>query len=215
MEHSQVTTFFHEFGHLMHSILGGQNQQWALFSGVATERDFVEAPSQMLEEWAFDASTLQTFARHRTTNTPIPASLVSRLQRADTFPRNCWAQQQMFYAMLSLQLHHNMSLAIEQQFSTFPHVPNTHFEANFGHLMGYSAVYYTYMWSQAIARHMYQRFEAAAASDGLGVGELDVWVQYRDLVLGMGGKRPAASLVYDFVGSSVTLDPLRAWLAGE
>ena len=67
-----MTTLFHEFGHLVHHVIGGQGQKWKLFSGVATEWDFVEAPSQMLEEWAFDAATLQRFATHENTSAPIP-----------------------------------------------------------------------------------------------------------------------------------------------
>jgi thimet oligopeptidase len=72
MEHSDVETFFHEFGHLIHAILGGQGT-WEPVAGTAVQRDFVEAPSQMLEEWTLDTATLQTFAKHFETNEPIPA----------------------------------------------------------------------------------------------------------------------------------------------
>ena len=75
MQHSDVETFFHEFGHLLHHVLGGHTR-WAGIAGVATEWDFVEAPSQMLEEWVWTPETLQTFARHYKTGEPIPADLV-------------------------------------------------------------------------------------------------------------------------------------------
>ena len=83
MEHSEVVVLFHEFGHLVHHVLGG-NQRWARFAGVATEWDFVEAPSQLLEEWAWDAGVLAEFAVDED-GTPIPADLVARMRDADDF----------------------------------------------------------------------------------------------------------------------------------
>ncbi len=99
MEHDHVVTLFHEFGHLVHHVLAG-NQQWQRFSGVATEWDFVEAPSQMLEEWAWDADILQTFATNEA-GEPIPADLVARMRRADDFGKGYIARTQMFYAAMS------------------------------------------------------------------------------------------------------------------
>ena len=104
MQHSDVETFFHEFGHLLHHVLGGHTR-WAGIAGVATEWDFVEAPSQMLEEWVWTPETLQTFAKHYETGEPIPAELVKRMQAADEFGKGLYVRQQMFYASLSLQLH--------------------------------------------------------------------------------------------------------------
>ena len=83
MEHDHVVTLFHEFGHLVHHVLGGHGG-WTRFAGVATEWDFVEAPSQMLEEWAWDADVLQTFATNAA-GEPIPADLVDRMRAADDF----------------------------------------------------------------------------------------------------------------------------------
>ena len=86
MEYGDVIIFFHEFGHLMHHILGGE-QQWAGISGISMEADFVEAPSQMLEEWMRSPQVLATFARHYKTGEPIPADLVARMNRAAAFGR--------------------------------------------------------------------------------------------------------------------------------
>ena len=86
MQYSDVVTFFHEFGHLMHAILGGQ-QPWAGVSGIATEGDFVEVPSQMLEEFFHDPKLLASFARHYQTGEPIPEALVERMNRASAFGR--------------------------------------------------------------------------------------------------------------------------------
>ena len=90
MEHQEVVTLFHEFGHLMHHVLAGRHE-WVRFSGVATEWDFVEAPSQMLEEWAWDAAVLQLFARDAD-GTPIPTELVARMRAADEFGKGFLAR---------------------------------------------------------------------------------------------------------------------------
>ena len=93
MEHSEVVTLFHEFGHLMHYVLAG-GHEWVRFSGVATEWDFVEAPSQMLEEWARDATVLQLFARDADGN-PIPTELVERMRAAEVFGKGFLARTHM------------------------------------------------------------------------------------------------------------------------
>ena len=221
MEHSQVTTFFHEFGHLMHHVVGGQGQRWKLFSGVATEWDFVEAPSQMLEEWALDEETLRSFATHDATGAPIPRELIAALRRADVFGRAISTRQQMYYAQVSLQLHMRdpttpgfdteaVAAELAAAFSPYPPVGGfTHFVANFGHLMGYSAIYYTYMWSEAIAQAMLQPFKRA------GFYDPGTSLRYRDLVLRPGGALPAASLLYTFLGEPPSLDALHRWLRGE
>ena len=104
MQYSDVVTFFHEFGHLMHAILGGQ-QQWAGVSGIATEGDFVEVPSQMLEEFFHDAKLLASFARHYQTGEPIPPALVERMNRASAFGRADGVRTQLFYTSYSLDVH--------------------------------------------------------------------------------------------------------------
>ena len=104
LEHAEVKTFLHELGHLLHHVLGG-HVRWAAQSGVATEWDFVEAPSQMLEEWAWDPEILAGFARHVETGEPIPADLVRRMRVADGYGKGLQTRQQMFYAALSLELH--------------------------------------------------------------------------------------------------------------
>ncbi|HEX2704793.1 MAG TPA: M3 family metallopeptidase, partial [Candidatus Lustribacter sp.] len=103
MEHDQVVTLFHEFGHLVHHVLAGRGE-WVRFSGVATEWDFVEAPSQMLEEWAWDAQVLRTFAVDES-GEPIPAELVARMRDADHFGKGYQARTQMFYAAMSYYFH--------------------------------------------------------------------------------------------------------------
>ena len=100
MEYGDVITFFHEFGHLMHHILGGQ-QQWAGISGITTEADFGEAPSQMLEEWMRSPQVLATFAKDYKTGEPIPAELVARMNRASAFGRGSSVSLQNTFSAIS------------------------------------------------------------------------------------------------------------------
>ncbi|MEP6859409.1 MAG: M3 family metallopeptidase, partial [Deltaproteobacteria bacterium] len=202
MEHDDVVTMFHEFGHLMHHVLGG-HQRWITQSGVATEWDFVEAPSQMFEEWAWNATTLARFARHHETGEVIPEQLVAKMRRADKFGLGTATVQQIFYAAISLGFHRADPAVLDQlaevqrlqkQYTPFKYVPGTKFHASFGHLVGYSAMYYTYQWSLVIAKDLLTPFEQ------LGLMAKDVTFAYRDRVLAPGGSRDAAELVRNFLG---------------
>jgi thimet oligopeptidase len=211
MEHDDVVTLFHEFGHLLHHVLAGRHA-WARFSGVATEWDFVEAPSQMLEEWAWDAQVLRSFARNAA-GEPIPAELVAKMRKAEEFGKGYLARAQMFYAALSYQLHRRVPdettpvvRELQGAYDLFGYVPDTHFQASFGHLEGYSSAYYTYMWSLVIAKDMFSAFDE---DDLFGP---DVARRYRDRVLAAGGSKDAADLVEDFLGRPYTFDAFQAWL---
>ena len=103
MELDHVVTLFHEFGHLMHHVLAGRHE-WVRFSGVATEWDFVEAPSQMLEEWAWDPGVLRTFATDAQ-GEPIPEDLVRRMRAADEFGKGFLTRTQTAYAAISYWFH--------------------------------------------------------------------------------------------------------------
>ncbi|TMQ23973.1 MAG: Zn-dependent oligopeptidase [Deltaproteobacteria bacterium] len=204
MEHDDVVTMFHEFGHLMHHVLGG-HQKWISQSGVATEWDFVEAPSQMFEEWAWSYETLSRFARHHKTGAVIPRSLVDNMRRADKFGLGTATVQQIFYAAISLGFHRADPGALDQlaevqrlqkRYTPFAYVPGTRFHTSFGHLVGYSAMYYTYLWSLVIAKDLLTPFESR------GLMATDVTYAYRDKVLVPGGSRDAAELVRDFLGRS-------------
>ena len=211
MEHGHVVTLFHEFGHLMHHILGGA-QRWARFSGVATEWDFVEAPSQMLEEWAWDADILQTFA-HDADGTPIPGELVERMRGAKDFGKGLFVRNQLFYAALSYVLHLDRPADItatvrelQARYDLVDYLPDTHFHASFGHLAGYSSGYYTYLWSLVIAKDLFAAFDPADLFD------VRVARRYRDRVLGPGGSKDAADLIVDFLGREFTFDAFADWL---
>lgn len=211
MEHQDVVTLFHEFGHLIHHVLGGR-QEWARFSGVATEWDFVEAPSQMLEEWAWDASILGTFALDET-GTAIPAELVARMRAAKDFGKGMAVQTQVGYTAVSYLLHRDrpgdhtqaVSDAMER-YGVLPAMPGTHFQASFGHLAGYTSAYYTYLWSLVIAKDLFSAFDPADLFDPT------VAHRYRDLILAPGGSQDAADLVATFLGRPFTFEAFAAWL---
>lgn len=217
MEHMEVKTFFHEFGHLVHAILGGQGR-WEPVSGTATQRDFVEAPSQLLEEWCWDAKVLQTFARHNQTAESIPTSLVQRMRRADAFGRALTTATHAYYSAISLSIYSRppeqvntdqIVADLEPRFTPTPHMPDTHMQTSFGHLDGYSAVYYTYMWSLVIAKDMFSAF------DRENLLAPEVAKRYREKVLAPGGSMPAKDLVRDFLKRDYNFKAFDAWLAGK
>ena len=213
MEHAQVETFLHEFGHLIHTIFAGQ-QQWLGVSGISTEWDFVEAPSQMLEEWIWNPATLKTFAANSDGET-IPDDIITKMRAARDFGRGLWARHQMFYAALSLNYYNRdpdsfdldeLMISLRKQYSPYPHVNDTHFYSAFGHLDGYSAIYYTYMWSLVIAADMFSEFEKH------GLLNQETAARYRQKVLAPGGSKDAAELVEDFLGRPYNFDAFAAQL---
>ncbi|MFT4297451.1 MAG: M3 family metallopeptidase [Micropruina sp.] len=211
MEHRDVVTLFHEFGHLVHHLLGG-DQAWIRFSGVATEWDFVEAPSQLLEEWAWDAAVLRSFATDAE-GAPIPVELVERMRAAEEFGKGFLARTQMFYAALAYRFHLERPadptarmLQLYRQYHLVKPLPDTHFYAGFGHLAGYTSGYYTYMWSLVIAKDLFSAFDPGNLLDP------GVAARYRDAVLAPGGSKDAAELVADFLGRPYDTDAFEAWL---
>ncbi len=211
MDHDQVVTLFHEFGHLMHHVLAGRHE-WVQFSGVATEWDFVEAPSQMLEEWAWDATVLQVFATDEV-GIPIPTELVERMRAADEFGKALLARTQMMYAAMSYRFHLEVPddltarvFELYPEFSMLKPLPDTHLHTGFGHLDGYSSGYYTYMWSLVIAKDMFSAFDPENLFDEA------LAHRYRDTVLAAGGSRDAADLVADFLGRPYDTDAFTACL---
>lgn len=207
MEHNDVETFLHEFGHLLHSMFAGDHERVA-FSGVKTEWDFVEAPSQMLEEWVWDADTLASFARNEKGQV-IPKKLVAKMRAGRDFGKGLWTKHQLFYAATSLNMYNQnpasidvdkLTAKIQSTYSPFGYVEGTHFYASFGHLNGYSAIYYTYMWSLVIASDMFSEFEKE------GLRNPAVAQRYRNFVLAPGGSKDAADLVADFLGRPFSFD---------
>jgi Zn-dependent oligopeptidase len=217
MQHTEVITFFHEFGHLLHHVFAG-GQRWAGVSGIRTEWDFAEAPSQLLEEWVRDAATLATFATHYETGEVLPAELVWQMRAAEEFGKGMLVRRQMFYANLSLELYRRdpsdldpteVEIETRKKHLPFKHVDGTWLHLSFGHLDGYSAIYYTYMWSLVIAKDMFTAFDSSALLARPAA------LRYREMVLEQGGAAPAAKLVEAFLGRPYTFDAFKAWLDAE
>ena len=214
MEPSDVKTFFHEFGHLLHHLLAGRHE-WLATSGISTEWDFVEVPSQLFEEWFNDVDVLQTFARHHETDEPIPADLVQRMTRANEYGKGLGTRMQMFYARLSLTYYDRdpagrdtteILKEVRARFIPLPFEEGTSMQTAFGHLDGYSALYYTYMWSLVLAKDCLSAF-------GEDLMDRDVATRYRKAILEPGGSRDAEDLLQEFLGRPYSFDAFEAWLA--
>jgi thimet oligopeptidase len=217
MDYGDVSTFFHEFGHLMHHILGGQ-QQWAGISGITMESDFVEAPSQMLEEWIRSPQVLAKFARNYKTGEPIPADLVARMNRASAFGRGGWVGRQNSFSAISYDIYKTkpadvdldqVTLDDSRRYTLFAPLTETHQWASFGHLGGYSSAYYTYLWDKVIAEDFFLQFDHQNLLAG------DAPMRYRRVVLEPGGSMSANDLVKNFLGRPQNITALQHWMAEE
>jgi thimet oligopeptidase len=218
MQHSDVVTYFHEFGHLMHAILGGQ-QAWAGISGIATEGDFVEVPSQMLEEFFRDAKLLQSFARHYQTGEPIPTELVATMNQAGAFGRADWVRTQLFYTNYALDVHDRdpdapgaeldldaLLRAEYERFLPYLWIDGNRMYASFTHLCGYSSNYYTYLYDKVIAIDFFNQFNRAALLEDPAI------LRYRETVLDRGGSAPGRAMVRGFLGRDESMEAFEEWI---
>ncbi|MGI0148628.1 MAG: M3 family metallopeptidase, partial [Thermoplasmata archaeon] len=218
MEYEEVETLFHEFGHLLHAIFMGHGR-WVKNTDDGIEWDFIEAPSQMLEEWVRDPEALRRFAHHHETGEPVPADFVAKLKRADAVSRALDVQRQLVLATLSLAYYNHdpsridTTKTLEDTYGLFPLVPfhrGTHFQCNFGHLNDYSAIYYTYMLSLVIAKDLFSKF-----LEGKTILDPAMARRYREKILAPGSTKPAAELVEDFLGRPLAFDAFEEWLNRE
>jgi len=201
LRHVEVRNLFHEFGHVLHDTL--TRTERARFAGAATELDFVEAPSQMLEHWCWDPAVLRRFARHHLTGAPLPEELLAGMVAARNADSGLATLMQIFHASLDLAYHSpdfdgdtTATLRKIHDLHGFTFPEGTHRQSAFEHLFGYEAGYYGYLWSRALADDMYTRFQAT--------GPLDPQLgrTYRRTVLERGGSVDATRLVSDFLGRS-------------
>jgi thimet oligopeptidase len=209
-----VTTFFHEFGHILHVLFLEQEY-------LATDwvHDFTEAPSQMLEEFAWQPAVLRRVSRHVETGAPIPADLVARMRAADAFDRPTQAAMQLAFSAVSLALHDRpaawvnpdslMSTALAGYLGVNP--GDYHFVTSIDHLgmASYSATMYTYLWSQVISKDLWSAFDPA---DPLAPAPAH---RFRDAILRPGGTRPPGELIRDFLGRPFGFASWQRWLEGN
>ena len=219
MQYSDVVTYFHEFGHLMHEVLGGR-QRWSGQSGIATEGDFVEVPSQMLEEFFEDPDLIRTFAKHYETGEPIPYETVARMTRASAHGRALSTLTQVMYATYSMETHDRAAAELDldtllregyDRFSLYEFVDGNRMYAAFTHLVGYTSNYYTYLYDKVMALEFFEEFKKTATTPA-NPFDAATAMRYRRQVLEPGGSKPARTLVQDFLGREVSMNALRHWI---
>jgi thimet oligopeptidase len=215
MQHDEVVTFFHEFGHVLHHLL--TRSDLASFSGTNTVRDFVEAPSQMFEEWAWSREVLDLFAAHHKSGEKIPDALFQAMQASRSFGRALATQRQLFLAMLDLEYHSRPTPVdttkvlkdVQNTFDSFPYVDGTHFQSSFGHLVGYEAGYYGYQWALALSRDVLTRFKKEGL---LNTATATAW---RDEVLSKGGGVDERTMIGKFLGREPNEEAYVHYLKGK
>jgi Zn-dependent oligopeptidase len=205
LKHDEVVTLFHEFGHVLHNSLG--HTRLGRFSGFNTEWDFVEAPSQIMEHWCWTPEVLRRFARHHRSGEPIPTDLVERLVAARNLHVALTMLRQVSFGLLDLEFHGpGADKDLDEinrrttEVALFPFHEGTFYPAGFGHMFGYDAGYYGYLWSKVFGDDMFGRFEEE------GVLSPAVGRRYRRAVLEPGGSRDAADLLRDFLGRDPNQD---------
>jgi thimet oligopeptidase len=180
-------------------------------------RDFVEAPSQMFEEWAWSREVLDLFARHHKTGVKIPDPLFAAMKAARTFGRALDTQRQIFLATLDQELHtrepgFDSTRVVEEVQGTtdsFVYVKGTHFQSTFAHLIGYDAGYYSYQWALALSRDVLTRFKKE------GFLNPTTAAAWRDEVLSRGGGVDERAMVTRFLGRAPSNDAYFAYLKGR
>jgi thimet oligopeptidase len=210
LTHSNVETLFHEFGHAMHSILTRAN--YAGFSGTSVPRDFVEAPSQMLENWVWDKTVLDSFAaNYLNPAEKIPQGILDKLKEAKLATVATFYRRQLSFALLDLALHMEdpnqvdcVALSNRILSEVFLPVPEgTAFVAYFGHLTGYDAGYYGYAWADAIAADMATVFETSKD----GYSDVATGMRLRNEIYAPGDSRDVNESIHKFLGRERSLEP--------
>jgi thimet oligopeptidase len=217
MQYSDVVTFFHEFGHMMHAVLGS-HQEYVGTSSFNVEWDFVEAPSQMLEEFFRDKTIVDSFAKNYKTGEVLPDDLFAKMLKADAFGRGIGYERQIALANYSLELHDRApeQVNVEAMWkkasiegSPWQWVDGNYGFATFTHLMGYSSNYYTYSLSKVIALDFFNQFDKKNLLDGPAA------MRYRKTVLERGGSMSANDLVKDFLGRPQSYEAFKVWMNEE
>jgi thimet oligopeptidase len=215
MSHEDVVTFFHEFGHVLHHLL--TRSELATYSGTAAVRDFVEAPSQMFEEWPWSREVLDLFARHHKTGAKIPDDLFQAMTRARGFGRALGTQRQLFLATIDQEFHARDPVgdttkiveAVQRATDSFEYVKGTHFQSSFGHLIGYDAGYYGYQWALSLSRDVLTRFKKEGL---LNTATAKAW---RDEVLSKGGGADEREMIARFLGRAPSHEAYLSYLQGR
>ena len=201
LKFKDVKTFFHEFGHAMHVMLGCTSLY--SFSGTNVKRDFVELPSQMLEDWLHDKEILKLVSKHYITGEPLDNSLIDTLIKLEKFDSGLHTLQQIYYSLISLEFFKNgsgqdtQSIAKEmftKVMSDFEWNPDNHMQASFGHLTDYGPSYYGYLWSLVYAKDLFHEITK------VGLLNPEIGKKYIQEVIGKGGSYDPNTLLRNFLG---------------
>ncbi len=213
LTHRDVETLFHEFGHALHLILG--ETKYANLSGFHTEWDFVELPSQLLENWTWEGESLALFAKHYRTDKPLPAEMIDKLQASRTFLKGLFLLRQNEFGFLDFLLHiesppadiaelEARTLAIANRYSVIPKPKSYRMYASFSHIFGggYAAGYYSYLWAEILEAEVFALFRKH------GVLDPKTGQRYREKILARGASRDGLDLFIDLVGHPPSPDAL-------
>jgi thimet oligopeptidase len=215
LKYNDVVTFFHEFGHAIHDLLS--DTQIISFAGTNVKRDFVELPSQMLEEWLWQPEIIKLVSCHYTTKEPLSAQQIESLAALKNFCKADFIERQLSFAWLSLRTFSHTELdktvyeikkEIHSQLRNSLQLdPEDHFEASFGHLTGYGARYYGYLWSQVYAKDLFMFIKQ---KNGLLCPELGQ--KYAKEILSKGGSCNPEELLITFLGRKPSAEAFYASL---
>jgi thimet oligopeptidase len=203
LTHDNVETYFHEFGHLVHGVL--TKSDLVSYAGTSVARDFVEAPSQMLENWVWNKESLSLFAKHYQSGEIIPNILLDKMIAAKNVNSGTKSLQQVFYGIYDFSLNDgfdpdgqetstDLMKKLKNEVTLYPYQEGTHQQASFGHLNGYGAAYYGYKWSEVYAQDMFSVFEKK------GILNPEIGMKYRKVILEKGGTVNPRDLVKEFLG---------------
>lgn len=208
LKHSEVETLFHEFGHVLHNAL--TKSKYGAFAGTSVSWDFVEAPSQLLERWAWNPQVLKKISKHYKTGEALPDDLIKRMIAAKNFGSGGAYLRQNFFAQYDMILHTaektpdstKLYFDLTKKIRALPLTKNTIPQASFGHIMGgYDAGYYGYLWSEVIAEDFFSEFEKH------GIFNSQIGLKYRREILEKGGTEEEETLVQNFLGRPVNNEP--------
>lgn len=204
LNHFEIETLFHEFGHALHSLLSRTEYQH--FSGTRVALDLAETPSNLFEYYACDYRVLKTFAKHYSTGETIPEKLVESMQGAKKMFAATELQRQIFYALIDQTLFGDQLAGqrdtssvvadLKSQYTSWRHVEGTHWQTRFSHLLNYGAGYYSYLYAKCFAATIWQKL---CQDDPLS---LTTGTALRTKFLQHGGAKDPSEMLKDLVGGT-------------
>jgi thimet oligopeptidase len=203
MTHDEVETFFHEFGHVLHSLLS--RSELGTQSGFFVSQDFVEAPSQIFENWVWNFESLSLFAKHYKTGEKLPKELFDKMLAAKTVMSGRETLYQIFLGNLDMTLYGGYDVSnpesiitlqqkLDKEINLTEPFADSRMAAAFGHLNGYGASYYGYLWSKVFAQDMFSRFEEE------GIFSKDAGLDYKNLILAQGASKDEMVMLREYLG---------------